>query len=539
MSRAAHEILPTVREVLALDAVAQGVPEVLVGDDALDARVRWLHVSDSAGVARLLDGGELLLSTGSAWPTGDDALREFVGGLADAGLSGVILELGTHFETAPAALVEEAGVRGVALIVLHRELKFVTVTEAVHGRIISGQTEALRARDEVRERFTMLALRGSPADFIVQQLAQTLGAPVVLENRAHEVISAEVPLALQEELFTEWELRSRSAHRRVDQRRERGGVPTPDEWLVVPVEARGIRWGHLVLLPGPAHAAGRSAVLEQAAIALAVGRLADGENDEWGRISRRRLVDGLLAGRFAGAGGAAARLEAAGLPLRGAQLYGIVAVGATVTAEAVDAAARSLRGRAIVGSPPEGFGAAAATVLLSLPRDVGFDDAVAMRFGRGIVESGPDADRLVLAVGQKADGVEPAIVSLHEAVDLARGRRRRTGAGPHLRRAEDRPLVQLMTALRGDHRVIEHGERMLAPLIEHDLARGGDLLDVLEAMLAHPGNRTAAASASHLSRSVFYQRLALIEELLAVDLDDGETQTALHIALLVRRSAGR
>jgi purine catabolism regulator len=99
--------------------------------------------------------------------------------------------------------------------------------------------------------------------------------------------------------------------------------------------------------------------------------------------------------------------------------------------------------------------------------------------------------------------------------------------------------VQLVSALRDDHRVLEHGERMLSPLIAHDLARSGDLLDVLEAMLAHPGNRTAAAGASHLSRSVFYQRIALIEELLGADLDDGETQTALHLALLVRRSAGR
>ena len=79
---------------------------------------------------------------------------------------------------------------------------------------------------------------------------------------------------------------------------------------------------------------------------------------------------------------------------------------------------------------------------------------------------------------------------------------------------------------------------MLAPLIEHDLARGGDLLDVLGAMLAHPGNRTAAAQASHLSRSVFYQRLALIGDLLDADLDDGETLTALHLALLVRRGGG-
>jgi purine catabolism regulator len=535
----ALETLPTVREVISLDAVVQGVPEVLVGDDALDARVRWLHVSDNAGVARLLDGGELLLSTGSSWPADPADLRRFIGELDDAGLSGLILELGTHYRYVPAVVVEAARERNLALIILHRELKFITITEAVHARIITGQSDALRSRDEVRERFTALVLRGSPADFIVHQLAQTLGAPVILENRGHEVVAAEVPLALEEELFTEWELRSRSAHRRSEQRRERGAAPGPEDWLIVPVEARGVRWGNLIALPGPDHPAGRTAVLEQGAIALAVGRLADGESDEWGRVGRRRLVDGLLAGRFAGAGGAAARLEAAGLPLRGARLYGIVASGAAVPAERADAAARALRGRVLAGSAPDGVAAPATAMLLSLPADTVFDDEAAIAFAGSLVEPGTDADRLTVSVGRAAEGLDAALASLHDAVDLSRGRRRRAGKGPHLRRAENRPLVQLVTALRDDHRVLEHGERMLAPLIVHDLTRGGDLLDVLEAMLAHPGNRTAAASASHLSRSVFYQRIALIEELLGADLDDGETQTALHLALLVRRSAGR
>lgn len=526
------------REVIALDAVVQGVPEVLVGDEALDRRVRWLHVSDNAGVARLLDGGELLLSTGAAWPEEPADLRRFIGELDDAGLSGLILELGTHYRYVPAVVVEAARERGLALIILHRELKFITITEAVHARIITGQSDALRSRDEVRERFTALVLRGSPADFIVHQLAQTLGAPVILENRGHEVVAAEVPLALEEELFTEWELRSRSAHRRSEQRRERGAAPGPEDWLIVPVEARGVRWGSLLALPGPDHPAGRTAVLEQGAIALAVGRLADGEADEWGRIGRRRLVDGLLAGRFAGAGGAAARLEAAGLPLRGARLFGVVVSGAPVSAERADAAARGLRGRVLAGSAPDGVAAPATAMLLSLPADTVFDDEVALRFAGSLVETA-DADRITVSVGRGSEGLDAALASLHDAVDLARGRRRRTGRGPQLRRAENRPLVQLVTALRDDHRVLDHGERMLAPLIVHDLSRGGDLLDVLEAMLAHPGNRTAAASASHLSRSVFYQRIALIEELLGADLDDGETQTALHLALLVRRSAGR
>ncbi|GAA1861010.1 PucR family transcriptional regulator [Microbacterium koreense] len=537
--RAPHETLPSLRDVLALTAVKDGLPEVVTGETGLDSRVRWLHVSDSPGVARLLDGGELLLTTGSAWPDDPAELRDLALSLSDVGVAGVILELGTRFAQTPTGFVDAAAERGLAVIVLHREVKFVTLTQAVHSRVISDQTEALLARDEVRERFTALALRGSPADYIVRQLAQTLGAPVVLENRAHEVIAAEVPLALEEDLFTEWELRSRAAHRRADQRRERGAMPGADDWVVVPVEARGIRWGHLVLLPGPEHPAGRVAVLEQGAIALAVGRLADGERDEWGRVSRRRLVDGLLAGRFAGAGGAAARLEAAGLPLRGMNLYGIVATGARVTAEATDAAARALRGRAIAGSAPTGVAAPAAVILLSLPSGVTLDDATAVTFARALVDSGEAADRLVLSIGRPADGLEPALASLTEAVGLAHARQRPAGRGPFLRRADERPLVQLVTSLRGDHRLLDHGERMLAPLISHDLSRGGDLIDVLEAMLAHPGNRTAAASASHLSRSVFYQRIALIEELLAVDLDDGETQTALHLALLVRRAAGR
>jgi len=278
-------------------------------------------------------------------------------------------------------------------------------------------------------------------------------------------------------------------------------------------------------------------VLEQGAIALALGRLADGESDEWVRIGRQRLVDGLLAGRFAGLGGAAARLEAAGLPVDGAHLYGVVATGALVASDAADAAARALGGRAIDGVAPDtGSSGGARIVLLSVPAEL--SDAAAVEFASALVDGdAASVDRLVLAVGDVADGLDGLLGSVQEAIDLARSPRPRTARGVILRRADDRPLMRLVTSLRDDHRLLRHSERMLAPLIEYDLARGGDLLTVLGAMLAHPGNRTAAASASHLSRSVFYQRLALIGDLLDLDLDDGEALTALHLALLVRRSA--
>lgn len=537
---AADDGLPTVREILALDAVAAGVPEVLVGGPALEAPVRWMHVSDSAGVARLLDGGELLLSTGSGWPAEPDELRAFIAGLVEAGIAGLVLELGAHYRYVPAVVVQAADDHGLALAALHREVKFVALTEAVHRRIISEQTAALHARDEVRERFTALALRGAPADHIVQQLAQTLGAAVVLENLAHEVVAADVPPDAEEQVLGGWQLRSRDAHRRA------GAVAAAEAWLIVPVEARGIRWGHLIALPGPPHPAGRTSLLEQGAIALALGRLADGEDDTWARIGRERLVEHLLTGRFGGAGGAAARLGAAGLPLVGADLYGLVATG-RIHDGAADAAARTLGGRAIEGRP-QGVGAPASArvVLVSLPAGTRFDDAAATALATSLAAGGgragaapTDAADVALAIGTMADDLDGLLVSVQEALDLARAPLPRQARGPVVRRSQDRPLVRLVTSLRDDHRLQELGERMLAPLIEYDLARGGDLLDVLGAMLAHPGNRTAAAQASHLSRSVFYQRLALIGDLLDADLDDGETLTALHLALLVRRSAIR
>jgi purine catabolism regulator len=521
--RKVYGVLPTVREVLHLDVVAEGVPEVLSGAEALDGRVRWVHVSDSAGVARLLNGGELLLSTGSGWPPDPDALRDFIAELVEAGLAGLVLELGSHYRWVPAVIIEAARAHGLVLVALHREVKYVTVTEIVHRLIIDRQIAALRARDEVRDRFMALTLRGSPADYVVQQLAVTLGAPVVLENLGHEIVAAEVPAAREEELFADWERRSRAAHQ--DDRRPHGG--TESGWLVVPVEARGTRWGHLLAAPGPEHPAGRLGVLQQGAIALALGRLADGPVDEWERQARARLLDRMLAGRFSGVGGAAARLEAAGLPVQGRRLFGLVMAHAEVTAVKAEAAARAIGGRSLVGAAPAGAAGRAATLLVSLPPDAAFTDSEVLAFTS--MSAGEGA---VVSVGSPATGLDQALLSLREAIDLSRGGLH----GAQLRRADTRPLVRLVTNMREDHRLLEHGERMLAPLVEHDLARSGDLLDVLAAVLAHPANRTAAAAASHLSRSVFYQRIALIEQLLELDLDDGETQTALHLALLVRRS---
>jgi len=500
--------LPRVRDVLDAEVLLRGDPQVLVGGDALDAPVRWVHVSDSDQVAQLLDGGELLLTTAAGWPGADAALRGVVDSLADAGIAGIVIELGARFPVAPPALVAACRSRGLALIALEQVVKFVAVTEAVHRRIIAGQLEALQERQSLHELFTGLTLRGAPADTVVRETARVLGAPVVLETLGREVVTADMRGATASAVLTDWPARSR----------------TGEGLLAVPVEARGVRWGTLVALPGPAHPAGRTTVLELAATALALARLADGP-EAWAELPARELVDAVVNGRHTGADDAAARLQAAGMPVRGRVLSVLIAAGA----DAAD-----------VSALVSAIGAASAGGASTAERDLDVRALGAVHGGDGVVlvsasvslaaallRRASEASGVGLAVGPDVATVAELLASVRPTRLLAA----RLRAG-EVRRVDDRPLTRLVTELGDDHRLQEHSERMLAPLIRHDEQHDGDLVRVLRAVVSHPGSRTAAAAASHLSRSVFYQRIALIADLLGADLDDGETLSALHLALL-------
>ena len=532
-------VLPTIREVLRLEEVVTSLPEVLVGEAGLDRPVRWVHVSETADVTHLVKGGELILSTGVGWPRDAPAQRDFAARLVDAAIAGIVLELGHRFPEPPAAFLDAARHHQLPFVVLHREARFVAITEAVHARIIADQMAALRARDEIHALFTQLSLHGSPADYIVAQVGRTLGSPVVLEDLTHRVIAVEA-MGDDARVLHEWEQRSRDAHDRAADAIARDAITGADDWTIVPVEARGIRWGYLVALPGRSHPAGRTNVLEQAAIALALGRLADRGTDEWTRTSHERIVDALLGRRFSGEASIADRLEASGLPVAGRTLVGL-AVRVRGSGVAAAATASSLRelGSPAVSSAHPSADVGTSAVIVSLSRGGRLSDQVLSSFAAAVAKAAdaPPAE-VTIAVGADADGIPGLLASLEQALELLAPWDDHRRRGPLIVRVEDRPLLRLLNSFGSDPRLQAHSERMLAPLIEYDLRRGGDLLDVLTAYLAYPGNRTRAATASHLSRSVFYQRIALIEELLGVSLDDGEVVSALHAALLARR-AGR
>jgi len=552
-------MLPTVAEVLALPVFDAGGARVLAGASSLGNAVRWVHVVEAQDVTELLDGHELLLATGVGWPDGDGWIPGYIAELKAARVAGLVLELGTRYQHVPPRLVECCLSQDLPLVVLHRRVKFVTVTEAVHGRIIAEQMGALRARDEVHALFSELSLRGSPADYIVAQLGAVLGSPVLLEDMAHQVVAFEAAGLPEEQLLAAWESRSRSAHRaRPDDSGEetRTSILGPENWLVTPVQARGTRWGYLIAFDGAPHPAGRALVLEQAAVALSLSRLADGTGDHWIPASQHWLLASLLQGRYRSDVALRARFEAMGLPVTARRLCGLalspahgspdagrttpVQDGAVPSTTEVTRLARSMGLNAVASwTGPAGNG----TMLIALsvpgpgpgrvaPRTA--IDAFAAKL-QGLAPAGPPVrGRMEVAAGAVVEQVGALAASLQEALEVL-GSLPRLGleaAEPALHRSADRALRGLIGALRADPRVQTYLERSLGAVLHQDAATGSDLLPVLRAYLAHPGNRTKAAANSHLSRSVFYQRLDAIEALLGVDLSDGEVIAGLQAAVI-------
>lgn len=579
------DVYPSVREVLALDSMRYGNPRVVAGADALDRPVRWVHAAEVPDIATLLRGGELVLTTGIGLPGDDEGLRSFIAALAEVGAVGLVVELGRRYsESVPKVMIAAANKRNLPLIELRKTTPFVRITEAVHALIVDAQVAELRATEEIHQRFTELSVEGGDAAEVVAQAAALAGAPVVFENLSRQVLAYDAAGDRPELLLDGWESHSRRIH--VE---GRTGYDAGAGWLVTMVGARGQDWGRLLLRYPPADADGPAVppptrlviLLERAASTLALGRLIRRDAEGLERQIHRTLLTALLD-HTRPVDEVALRARALGVPLERRRLVGVVirqrqddadagesppstgvpvgsvgsvgpVAGAAAersqerlrdVAESVTAALRSAGldgltsplddltvGALIALRRTDDEETALAAFAAALRRPHGDPDLTG-RDGNDAADERPATRGLIVAAGSVVETLREARRSLMEARQVgyaARHDRRDVAVFrlPHV------GLAGLLHLLRDEPRLQTFVERELGPLLAYDAKHPSDqLLQTLRVYLESGRNKSAAATAAHLSRPAFYERLARIGRILGVDLDAVEPCLSLHVALL-------
>lgn len=519
----------TVSAVLDLEEIRAGAPTVVSGADGLDRTIRWVHIADSEHVEQFLEGGELVLTTAQTFRTAA-AMSVFLDELDSAGAAGAVVELvgerGESDEAAAEVLRRAAAGRDLPVIVLSRRIKFVRITEHAHRRLLSEQLGRLERAQEIHEAFTQLSLERAEVGTIVARTAELLGASVVLEDVTHRVLAYAGPGA--EAVVADW----LSLVAETDAYASR-------DWAQIPVGLQARRWGRLVVAGIPAAGAEVDQIIERASQALTLTRMAETDERDLLIQAQSGFVRELMDAGSEDESQARARARSLGFdPPAGARLVPAVIrldrdPGTDPTRmqlweraliqEATAAASRAGAATLATGMQSGSFG-----LILALPGRG--DEAKALeRIFTGIDDLG---STWAVGVGRTSPSLVTAVSRLDSAAQVAEVASTLEVRERVFYRSADVRLRGLLAVLGEDPRLRAFAEGELGPLLESE---DEQLLDLLDLVLAHGGNKSAVARAGFLSRPALYARLARLEDRLGVSLDDAESRTALHVALLWRR----
>ncbi|MEU6219320.1 PucR family transcriptional regulator [Streptomyces sp. NPDC047022] len=500
----------SVRQVLTLDRVLAGEPEVVAGAGNLDRPVRWVHVAEAADVGVMLTGGEMVLTTGVLLAGDTDKQAEYIRSLHRAEAAAVVLGLGRAFPSPPDVMRRAAERCGLPMVVLHRPFPFAELTEEVQSRLVRRKFAAVSLSETVRTALTGLITAGAPLKRLLDEIAVHAGCPVVLTNLAHRVLATAGERPAVDDVLRDWERIARQA-----------GGNEGDGWVRAELGGRGERWGRIVLCGYRGDSAVGRLLAERAAEALVLHRMLTGGAHTWEEHSAQSLLTDLVSGAVP-ARRLLPRARAAGLPVnRRTFLPLVVRDGDPAHLD------RILRLLGLSGLVAD-LGDGATAVLLSLARDQDAEAQAAHFAGRLATESAT-----VVAAADARTAWEDVPAGLREARHVADAVAGHSAALdlPPVVRLRDVHLRGLIRLLRDDPHVQSFAERELDGLLcGHDAE--AELLPVLRTYLATGRNKSRTAQLHHVSRPALYRRLEVIQSRLGVDLDDFEQAASVHIALL-------
>jgi purine catabolism regulator len=537
-------VVLSVSEVLDFEIIRRAEPKILAGAGALDRQVRWVHVADIADIAKLLHGGELILTTGLGIRD-SDVQRRYVRDIAAAGVAGVILGLGRSFHEAPKAMAEEAERCGLPLIILGLECPFVDITEQVHTRIINRQFDLLTRAENMGHEFTDLVLKGEGIPRIVRHLAHEVQGPVVLEDVVHQVIEFEPGSRPSAEILEGWQVHSRTGHHdeATGVHNESGEVNCA--WIVIPFH--GEPWGRLHALDASnAEAELTNLILGQAAGAIALALMADRDAAHVVDRARGALLTAVRRGVYESGNEILERARSLGSDFHGQSLAALIVKvpglpDVVAERELSESDRYQLRMRLLL-TVRNAVEAEGCTSMSSIAGDdvegiVGVPQhrdrpqalrAIAKQVSQVVSR---DFEGMKTVIGAASAATPENLLNAFDNAALSAQYGTRISASEAFYYHDEVGLDYLLLHLADGPYLARFVEAELATLLDHDAVTPQPLLPTLRAYLENGMQKAATARVLFVDRRTLYYRLDRIGRVLERDLEDREVQARLLFAL--------
>lgn len=130
----------TVQDILQRPHFHQAI--LVAGKNGIYRVVNWVHIAEVAEVGHLLNGNELILTTGVGWGKEKASRLSFLTQVIERDSAGLCIELGHAFSEVPDDMCVLADKHNFPLIAFPREVRFVDITKDLH--IVIHETKQRR-----------------------------------------------------------------------------------------------------------------------------------------------------------------------------------------------------------------------------------------------------------------------------------------------------------------------------------------------------------------------------------------------------------
>ncbi|MFZ7944536.1 PucR family transcriptional regulator ligand-binding domain-containing protein [Neobacillus sp. 19] len=163
---------------------------VIAGHGGIQRTVKWVHVVEATSIRNLLNGHELILSTGVAWKDNSTLFVSMVREFIEQNAAGLCMEIGTYLTKVPDEVIEIANEHQFPIIIFQKEVPFVEITQDLHSVIINQQYQKISDLENYSQSLNKQLLTIETYEDILQFIFSALDVQIIfrLKNQEYEFV---------------------------------------------------------------------------------------------------------------------------------------------------------------------------------------------------------------------------------------------------------------------------------------------------------------------------------------------------------------
>lgn len=499
--------------------------KVVAGEKGLNGLIRWVHIMEVTEIGHLLNGNELILTTGLGWKESGAASLDLLKQLIDKKVSGLCVELGTYIPAIPESMIELANKHDFPIIVFTNQVRFIDITQDLNALFIEAHYKTMINLESVSNQFNRLLLSKDGFKRILRLLHQFLNVQV-----------AYVPTEGQIEFYPPVE-RSQENEliKSIKQAQPQNVIHSVTKSASKPIQALGHKFADLIILSkGQILTDFDYLVLDRAATALSQDQLRLLYVEEKRKHHENRWLLEWIKGEHQkeDVEQYISSLDPS-LKLNGCV---VCICKMDLQEHEQDFTYFSMIFRTIfeqhgffslVSYEQNNLVFALINTRNKLDWKTRLSEALSKMKKTDLMKN-PISDRISFGIG-KLIGLD----ELHVSYDMAKETlyiQRKTGNN-HVFFYEDLYVYRLISKLNKDSSLVAFIEDYIGPVIQYDKEKNGQMLETLKVFLEVNGSKKDAAEKLFIVRQTLYHRIEKLKELLGGDFMEAEKRLAIEFAL--------